>query len=250
MMKVKYIFDPRLGIYLYQNAIIDSDKSVELLEKSLSKNAGDNYRWSKASVGDGDLIANYRECQDFKLKENDLSSLPTDMNDLALVFNSVKNPLVKALHDYETRFNIRMDFMESTNFVKYKEGEFFSTHADHGFSYNCTVSSIAYLNDDYEGGELYFPYLGFKIRPKAGDIILFPSSYIYSHGSYPITSGLKYVAVTMFDYNDRTHKGFRYGYNLDGSEADPEAGKNLRFPDKKPDSQVEPLGSDYQFTAI
>jgi hypothetical protein len=112
------------------------------------------------------------------------------------------------------------------------------------------VSSLAYLNDDYEGGELYFPHLGFKIKPKAGDIIFFPSNYIYSHGSAPIISGNKYVAVTMFDYNDRTHKGFQYGYNLDGSKADPEAGRGLRFPDKKIDSKVEPLSPDYKFMAI
>jgi hypothetical protein len=249
-MEVKYIFDPRLGIYLYPNAVENSGQTIELLEECLSKKTENSLHWSESNVGDQEVISGYRESKDFKLKEDDLSRLPKNMSNLASVFNSVKNPLIQALYDYEIRFNIRMDFMESINFVKYSEGEFFSSHSDHGFSYNCTVSSLAYLNDDYEGGELYFPHLGFKIKPKAGDIIFFPSNYIYSHGSAPIISGNKYVAVTMFDYNDRTHKGFQYGYNLDGSKADPEAGRGLRFPDKKIDSKVEPLSPDYKFMAI
>ena len=53
----------------------------------------------------------------------------------------------------------------------------------------------------------------------------------------------------MFDYNERTHKGFKYGYNLDGSLADPEAGKGPRFPGAMP-GQIRPLDPDYIFTGI
>lgn len=249
-MDVKYVFDPRLGIYVYKNAIKNSADTISLLEKTLLKSSIERYQWAKSQVGDMEVMNDYRKCMDFKLGENILVDIPNDLDDLVDVFHSIKNPLIESLYDYEMRFNIKMDFMESINFVKYNEGEFFSTHADHGFSYNCTVSSIAYLNDDYEGGELYFPFFGFKIKPKAGDIIFFPSNYIYSHGANPVQQGTKYVAVTMFDYNDRTHKGFQYGYNLDGSKADPDAGRNLRFPGKVPTTQVEPLDQDYLFTSM
>lgn len=99
-----------------------------------------------------------------------------------------------------------MDYMEAINFVKYGPNEHFSAHSDHGFSYVCTVSSVMYLNDDYEGGELEFTKLGFKIKPEAGDIVVFPSTYIFTHASLPVISGTKYSAVTMFDYNDKWHK--------------------------------------------
>jgi predicted 2-oxoglutarate/Fe(II)-dependent dioxygenase YbiX len=60
-----------------------------------------------------------------------------------------------------------------------------------------------YLNDDYEGGELWFPRFNLTIKPKAGDVVVFPSTYIYEHASQDMVSGTKYSVVIMSDYNDR-----------------------------------------------
>jgi predicted 2-oxoglutarate/Fe(II)-dependent dioxygenase YbiX len=95
-----------------------------------------------------------------------------------------------------------MEFMEAINFVKYNPGQHFQVHTDSGFSYFCTLSSVGWFNDDYEGGELWFPYLNLKFKPQKGDIIFFPSTYIYAHGSLKITEGTKYSAVTMYNYNE------------------------------------------------
>jgi predicted 2-oxoglutarate/Fe(II)-dependent dioxygenase YbiX len=98
-----------------------------------------------------------------------------------------------------------MEYMEAINFIRYGENQHFQVHTDHGFSYTCTVSSVVYFNDDYEGGELWFPYLDLTFKPEAGDIVMFPSTFIYAHAARPVTSGIKYSGVTMFDYNDRNH---------------------------------------------
>jgi predicted 2-oxoglutarate/Fe(II)-dependent dioxygenase YbiX len=98
-----------------------------------------------------------------------------------------------------------MEYMEAINFIRYRENQHFQVHTDHGFSYTCTVSSVVYFNDDYEGGELWFPYLDLTFKPEAGDIVMFPSTFIYAHAAKPVTSGTKYSGVTMFDYNDRNH---------------------------------------------
>lgn len=57
-------------------------------------------------------------------------------------------------------------------------------------------SMLIYLNDDFEGGELNFPWLNFQYRPTAGDLVFFPSSHIFSHESRPIITGNKYALVT------------------------------------------------------
>ena len=67
------------------------------------------------------------------------------------------------------------------------------------------LSSVGYLNDNYEGGELFFDKLNLKIKPKAGDLYLFPSAYIYSHAAMPVISGTKYSIVTMLDYLEAPH---------------------------------------------
>ncbi len=54
------------------------------------------------------------------------------------------------------------------------------------------VSAVAYLNDNYEGGELYFPEYKVKVKPTAGSIIFFPSNTI--HEALEVKSGHKYFA--------------------------------------------------------
>lgn len=55
------------------------------------------------------------------------------------------------------------------------------------------ISGLFYLNDDYEGGELYFPNQGIQFKPKAGAAYFFPGDLNYIHGVTPIKSGVRYV---------------------------------------------------------
>ena len=94
---------------------------------------------------------------------------------------------------------------EAFNFIKYEPGHHFMEHHDHGYSYNCVVSLVAYINDDYEGGEIYFRLQNLEIKPEAGDLVIFPSNYMYPHQAKPVKSGTKYSIVTMLDYSDKYH---------------------------------------------
>ena len=50
-----------------------------------------------------------------------------------------------------------------------------------------------YLNDDFEGGELFFPNLDISIKPKARQLIIFPGGNEYVHGVKTVTKGARYV---------------------------------------------------------
>ncbi len=45
-----------------------------------------------------------------------------------------------------------------------------------------TIAGLIYLNDDYEGGELIFPEYDIKIKPKFGDLVIFPCHYLHEVG--------------------------------------------------------------------
>ena len=98
-----------------------------------------------------------------------------------------------------------MNYWEVMNFIKYGPGQHFQEHADHGFSYSATVSWVGYPNSGYSGGGLYFPKLDIKIEPEAGDLYIFPSTYLFSHVALPVLEGTKYSIVTMLDYNNHAH---------------------------------------------
>jgi hypothetical protein len=55
------------------------------------------------------------------------------------------------------------------------------------------LAGLFYLNDDYEGGELYFPQHDIKFKPKAGAAYFFPGDMNYIHGVTEITSGIRYT---------------------------------------------------------
>ena len=55
------------------------------------------------------------------------------------------------------------------------------------------IASLFYLNDDYKGGELYFPLQNIKIKPVPGTAYFFPGDRNYIHGVTEIISGIRYV---------------------------------------------------------
>jgi hypothetical protein len=123
-------------------------------------------------------------------------------------FYNLKSDANQAADDYAKYWGINVVYYEAFNFVKYEgAGTHFNIHADHGPAYNCTVSAVIYINDDYEGGDLKFPRLDNLVyKPRVGDIAVFPSNYIYEHASLPMESGTKYCVVIMTDINDLGHK--------------------------------------------
>jgi predicted 2-oxoglutarate/Fe(II)-dependent dioxygenase YbiX len=55
------------------------------------------------------------------------------------------------------------------------------------------LAGLFYINDDYEGGELYFPNQGIQFKPKAGAAYFFPGDMNYIHGVTEIKSGIRYT---------------------------------------------------------
>lgn len=60
------------------------------------------------------------------------------------------------------------------------------------------VSGVLYLNDDYSGGETYFPSHGIHITPETGKLILFPSNIDYPHGVKTIESSERFTMPIWF----------------------------------------------------
>lgn len=80
---------------------------------------------------------------------------------------------------------------------------------------------VAYLNDDYEGGEIsFYDENNFTInyyKPKKGDVIVFPSFYPYFHAVEPIVNGQKFIVRTFVLHNYEGSKKWNRLYKRLGS---------------------------------
>jgi len=200
------------GIVVYRDVIKKEIDVINRLENILAPvgtmpTHSKRYIWQPAYVGYKQLMPDYRDCNDFKFKKTDIESDKSeDSIKLQSLWQDVYDVKSPAVEDYRHMFNIMpLRYWESFNFIKYGPGQHFMEHSDHGYSYNCTVSLVAYPNDDYEGGELYFRLQDLKVKPKAGDLYIFPSNFMYPHQAMPVTSGIKYSIVTMLDYSRKYH---------------------------------------------
>ena len=193
------------GIFVFHDVI--PKNSISILENVID-DSSNNYSYAEAMVGYGMKIPEYRDCLDFKYKKDDIvNDISSSGMALRKVWDSVYNKCLPAVKAYASYFNIgELRYWEAMNFVKYGEGKHFQEHHDHGYSYNCVVSLVGYPNDDYEGGEINFRLQDLTIKPKAGDLFIFPSNFMYPHKAMPVKSGTKYSIVTMLDYSDKFHK--------------------------------------------
>jgi predicted 2-oxoglutarate/Fe(II)-dependent dioxygenase YbiX len=97
----------------------------------------------------------------------------------------------------EYGINENIEHNEPYSLLRYQTGQEYKSHYDGGSALKRAISPILYLNDDYEGGYIEFVNFGLKIKPKAGSLFLFPSTYPYSHIAHPVTDGTKYAIVTF-----------------------------------------------------
>ena len=110
----------------------------------------------------------------------------------------------------------RATLAEPIQFLKYdsKNQGHFLAHTDNAyydgqgvFQYTSPqrmLTCLVYLNEDYEGGELILNTVrddngqAIKLRPKAGEMIIFPSDIRFMHEVLNVTKGQRYSIVGWF----------------------------------------------------
>lgn len=56
------------------------------------------------------------------------------------------------------------------------------------------LGTVFYFNDDYEGGELFFPKQNIEFKPKARAAYFFPGDKNFIHGVNKMTSGVRFTS--------------------------------------------------------
>ena len=106
-------------------------------------------------------------------------------------------------------------YKSTVQITKYEKTDFFKIHSDAltddqmpDFGEQRLWTALLYLNDDFKGGQTYFPKIPEIIYPRQGDVIIWPNVdenmkiiQDFDHKSLTVVNGTKYVAVFLFYAN-------------------------------------------------
>jgi Family of unknown function (DUF6065)/2OG-Fe(II) oxygenase superfamily len=111
-------------------------------------------------------------------------------------------------------------FADTVQLVRWRTGMHMPTHSDranpdgrpHGMPFR-DFASIVYLNDDYQGGELYFPRLDMTVKPATGMLLAFTGGWYHEHGVLKVLAGerLTMPAFYTFDAAKRERELYSLG---------------------------------------
>ncbi len=103
-------------------------------------------------------------------------------------------------------YGVEFEWYERPQILRYPPGGKYNRHADADHwladenkwvrTQDRDYSVLLYLNEEYEGGSLYFPNQDFRFKPKSGMLAAFPSGHEFLHEAEPTTSGIRYVIVS------------------------------------------------------
>jgi len=115
------------------------------------------------------------------------------MTNLSNLFYEHFDPIEK---DYMANYGIFSTWHDTYGILKYGKGQQFTNHIDDHPDYHRRVSTVYYLNEDYTGGEINFPRFDVTFKPKANQMIVFPSTFVYNHSVSPVIEGERYAVVS------------------------------------------------------
>lgn len=185
-MKSKELYDK---IVYYYDLFPSTLNIVELIEEDELSATSKITKWNSWGPSDNKVV--YGKKKLIQENKNELNNSKLDF----FIIKTIKNAIIKCSEDYSKKYSIDIGSLKSLSISKYFEGQSMGSHVD---SYDNNpkevLSIVLYLNDDYDGGELYFKNQNIKIKPEAGSLVAFPSIDPYFHESLPVTSGTKYIS--------------------------------------------------------
>jgi hypothetical protein len=187
-------------IHYYKNVIKNPNELINLIEETdiNLNNSTSITKWTK--WGNTDNFGRIKAI---------LPKIKYETDPLLLsISNDISKALLDTIDDYTNTYNINLDkenmygknnSQKCLTLNKYFVNSSLTGHVDSfGDANSSAVSSVGYLNDNYEGGSIYFKNQDIEIKPEPGSIVVFPSTEPYYHESKKIISGTKYMILQFW----------------------------------------------------
>lgn len=151
----------------------------------------DSEHWIRAETSGGST--DYRKCYTHEISPQN-SDLEKELDAQLFTATGEVFRRLNISHKY-----LSIDTDDGYRLLRYPGGDFkgkYDEHTDHSRTENRMFTIIFILNDDYEGGELTLFNHQLVLKPQAGTIVAFPSSFMFPHAVLPCTSGERRSIIT------------------------------------------------------
>lgn len=181
---------PHLKDYIFRYNLISDDLCDQLIQR-INKRKWSDHKWYDPKDNA------HNDYKDFKTLKDDVASnkIYPLLKDLCIAFNN------KYDQPENTNSSLLWTIASNVKFNKYSVGDSIQPHHDHIHEmFDGTrkgipvVSIIGLLNDDFEGGDLKF-WNEYNIDLKKGEVVVFPSVFLYPHEVTTVTKGTRYSWV-------------------------------------------------------
>jgi hypothetical protein len=130
-----------------------------------------------------------------------------------VVYQTIEKYIEKMAGKVQEFFNVKVSSRNPV-LMRWFEGIEQQPHADKEL--NCgspnpfptyDLNSLIYYNDDFTGGELYFPDHDIEITPKPGLAVMFVGDRNYLHGVRTVTSGERWTTPSFYTVVENYNEG-------------------------------------------
>lgn len=169
---------------------VDEDTRLSMLEYLKSETDWGGTAFEGAEGAPPGYPVSKRRPEPFGLDENAFSNVNDRLGEaVKMVFNKDVSP-------------------SSIHAQRWQKGALANPHSDNTDASgkliedlsNLKYVGILYLNDDYSGGELYFPDHKIEIKPNPGSMYIFSGGTDNVHGVREITNGTRYSIVSFWTF--------------------------------------------------
>lgn len=185
--------------YILVKNCIPKDVCESMIKDTTTKNVWTKHLWQNYGV--------IKDRPSFPPTELDVSESTPEQNQILYPY---MGEALKSYEDHISSHNSFEGFVSNcglhiacpVRFNRYNTNTLMKSHHDHIHSLFDgerkgipTLSIVGHLNDDYEGGKFFF-FKDYEVTLKQGDILVFPSIFIFPHRVEKVTKGVRHSFVS------------------------------------------------------
>jgi predicted 2-oxoglutarate/Fe(II)-dependent dioxygenase YbiX len=153
--------------------------------------------WKKGTVGDYNLNSELRNCDSIFISKSEV--IDNNPEKRKQIDDEIFDIVSKCLQEYlklNSLYGSNIQSDSGYSLLRYKKNQCIGQHIDSSVRNSRELSCSINLNDDYTGGKFCFFNKQKKYKLNKGDVIMFPSNFMYPHEILPIKSGTRYSIIT------------------------------------------------------